>query len=494
MRTVLLIGITLLLLSDVTAQSFKVEGLKPVFEVDTSTVVTNPDVHPIYPGGDGELLKFIGNNVKYPPIAKENGIQGVVYVGYVVDVDNQIKNINILRGVDPFLDKESARVVSLIKYESPGLKDGKPVPVQYTMPIRFHLSRGNNLLERTPKIILDNIAQPTNPSLEDSMPKYPGGDIQLLRDIEQMIRYPKEDEKLGRSGIVRVSYVVDTTGLVKDVKIVQGVSESLDKEAARVVKSFPRFTPGYKNGKPVQVQFTIPIKFGFSYNHASGNGKRFVRTPYLDSANIELGKFNFSQAIRLYDKSIESEPLLRIAYYQRGLAHYALQQFKEAEQDFTDALEQKYWFKTPDSRILATRAAMKYDLNDIDGAIVDLLKAREKNNNSYEISFKLGECWAKKGDLKEAKKYFRFATGDDPSNPEAFYQLAGVYVALKKYKNAIEVYEKAISLEPRSGNAYLNRGMCHARERDMDKACQDWKKAAELGSQEAETLVTNQCK
>ena len=137
---------------------------------------------------------------------------------------------------------------------------------------------------------------------------------------------------------------------------------------------------------------------------------------------------------------------------------------------------------------------MKYDLNDIDGAIVDLLKAREKNNNSYEISFKLGECWAKKGDLKEAKKYFRFATGDDPSNPQAFYQLAGVNVALKKYKNAIDIYNEVIDLEPKSGNAYLNRGMCHARERDIEKACEDWKKAAELGSQEAETLVTNQCK
>lgn len=494
MRTLLLLTILSLFFCDITAQSFKVEGFKPVFEVDTSTVVTNPDVHPVYPGGENELLWFVANNTNYPPIAKENGIQGVVYVSYVVDVDTQIKDINIVRGVDPFLDKESARVISLIKYESPGLKNGKPVPVLYTMPIRYQLTGGNNLLERTPKIILDNIAQPANTSLEDSMPKYPGGDIQLLRDIEQMIRYPKEDEKLGRSGVVRVSYVVDTTGLVKDVKIVQGVSESLDKEALRVVNSLPRFTPGYRNGKPVQVQFTIPIKFGFSYNHGSGNGKYFVRTPYLDSANVELGKFNFSQAIRLYDKSIQSEPLLRIAYYQRGLAHYALQQFKEADQDFTDALEQKYWFKTPDSRILATRAAMKYDLDDIDGAIVDLLKAREKNNENYEIDFKLGECWAKKGDLKEAKKYFRFATGSDPNNPEAFYQLAGVYVALKKYKNAIDVYEKVISLEPKSGNAYLNRGTCYARERDMEKACEDWKKAAELGSQEAETLVASQCK
>jgi len=106
-------------------------------EPDFFTIVEDM---PAYPGGDAALLKTIASTVVYPPIAKENGITGVVYVSYVVDRDGSIKDVKVVRGADPFLDKEAVRVVKLLKGYKPGKQRGKPVPVQFTIPIRFVLN------------------------------------------------------------------------------------------------------------------------------------------------------------------------------------------------------------------------------------------------------------------------------------------------------------------------------------------------------------------
>ena len=106
-------------------------------EPDFFTIVEDM---PSFPGGDAALLKYIAQNVEYPPIAKENGITGVVYVSYIVDKDGSIKDVKVVRGADPFLDKEAARVVKSLKGYKPGKQRGKPVPVQFTIPIRFVLN------------------------------------------------------------------------------------------------------------------------------------------------------------------------------------------------------------------------------------------------------------------------------------------------------------------------------------------------------------------
>lgn len=106
-------------------------------EPDFFTIVEDM---PSYPGGDAALLKYIAQNVEYPAIAKENGITGVVYVSYIVDRDGSIKDVKVVRGADPFLDKEAVRVVKTLKGYKPGKQRGKPVPVQFTIPIRFVLN------------------------------------------------------------------------------------------------------------------------------------------------------------------------------------------------------------------------------------------------------------------------------------------------------------------------------------------------------------------
>jgi periplasmic protein TonB len=94
---------------------------------------------PEFPGGELALRTYIANSIKYPVIAQENGIQGKVYVTFVVDRDGGISNAKIARGVDASLDKEALRVVNSLPKWKPGKQRGKPVRVSYTVPINFVL-------------------------------------------------------------------------------------------------------------------------------------------------------------------------------------------------------------------------------------------------------------------------------------------------------------------------------------------------------------------
>jgi protein TonB len=94
---------------------------------------------PEFPGGELALRKYIAQAIKYPTIAQENGIQGKVFVNFVVDRDGSVSNAKIARGVDPSLDKEALRVVNGLPKWKPGKQRGKPVRVSYTVPISFQL-------------------------------------------------------------------------------------------------------------------------------------------------------------------------------------------------------------------------------------------------------------------------------------------------------------------------------------------------------------------
>jgi len=94
---------------------------------------------PEFPGGDLALRKYIANAIKYPVIAQENGIQGKVYVNFVVNKDGSVTDAKIARGVDPSLDKEALRVINSLPKWKPGKQRGKPVRVSFTVPINFVL-------------------------------------------------------------------------------------------------------------------------------------------------------------------------------------------------------------------------------------------------------------------------------------------------------------------------------------------------------------------
>lgn len=94
---------------------------------------------PEFPGGELALRKFIANNIQYPEVAQKNGIQGRVYVTFIVDKEGNIANAKIARGVDPSIDQEALRVVNNLPRWYPGVQKGEPVNVSYTVPINFAL-------------------------------------------------------------------------------------------------------------------------------------------------------------------------------------------------------------------------------------------------------------------------------------------------------------------------------------------------------------------
>ena len=102
-------------------------------------VFTIVEEMPSYPGGEAERNKFLADNIVYPQQATENGIQGTVYVSFVVDSKGNVTDVKILRGIGGGCDEEALRVVKMMPKWHPGKQNGKQVRVLFNMPIYFKL-------------------------------------------------------------------------------------------------------------------------------------------------------------------------------------------------------------------------------------------------------------------------------------------------------------------------------------------------------------------
>ena len=108
-------------------------------EVEEQQIFQVVEEMPEFPGGMGECMKFLGKNIKYPTISQENGVQGRVIVQFVVNSDGTIVDPVVVRGVDPYLDKEALRVIKTMPKWKPGKQRGKAVRVKFTVPVMFKL-------------------------------------------------------------------------------------------------------------------------------------------------------------------------------------------------------------------------------------------------------------------------------------------------------------------------------------------------------------------
>ncbi len=113
-----------------------VEEKKPV---EDNKVFTAVEQMPQFPGGDGALMKYIADHLKYPPVAMENNIQGRVVIQFVVTKTGKIGEVKVARSKDPDLDNEAVRVVKTLPDFIPGKMNGQSVNVWYTLPITFKL-------------------------------------------------------------------------------------------------------------------------------------------------------------------------------------------------------------------------------------------------------------------------------------------------------------------------------------------------------------------
>ena len=266
---------------------------------------------PEFPGGMEECMKFLGNSIKYPVVAQENGIQGTVIVRFVVTDKGEIENPTVVKSVDPLLNAEALRVIKIMPKWKPGMQRGKAVNVKYTLPVSFRLSSSEN----NPLIVVNGEVKGNDPELMknytpenvklvsvvkgeeairiwgekgkdgvilietkeaasaetvkekvifqvvEEMPEFPGGMQELMIFLSKNTKYPAEAHKNGTQGRVIVSFVVTDEGNIQDPVIEKGVDPLLDAEALRVIQMMPKWKPGKQKGKAVNTKFTIPVTF-----------------------------------------------------------------------------------------------------------------------------------------------------------------------------------------------------------------------------------------
>lgn len=289
------------------AQNANATQEKPVYGVEQM---------PQFPGGDEALMEFIKNNLRYPHLSAEKGIEGRVTIRFVIDKEGAVTDVTVIRGLDSLCDKEAVRVVKLMPKWTPGRLAGQAVPIYYTLPVVYKLQKGND--DKSPLLIVDGSMRPyelikdtvkLKPSsfnsvtvLKDSaalamygtrgkngviiietkaqaarmdsaikfdkpvygvevMPQFPGGDKELMNFIKDNLRYPSVDAQRGVEGRVIIRFIVNKTGKVTDVKVIRGLSPTCDAEATRVVNIMPTWKPGTQKGMPVNVYYTLPFVF-----------------------------------------------------------------------------------------------------------------------------------------------------------------------------------------------------------------------------------------
>lgn len=126
-------------LKDSSGQKVLIKSSVPVMKLGSEEIFFIVEEMPEFPGGEQALRQFISNSIDYPKVAQGKGIQGKVYVTFVVTKDGNVANATIARGVDPSLDSEALRVVNSLPKWKPGKQRGQAVNVSYTVPINFKL-------------------------------------------------------------------------------------------------------------------------------------------------------------------------------------------------------------------------------------------------------------------------------------------------------------------------------------------------------------------
>ncbi|NDK56240.1 energy transducer TonB [Pontibacter fetidus] len=193
---------------------------------------------PSYNGGQEAMLKYLSGSIPYT----NTQVQGMVVVSFVVDTNGSVNQVKVLKGLDPKLDSVCVQSVRNMSGQwTPGINNGKPVPVRYTLPVKFNNSGSGSA---TPK---------------DAMPEFIGGRKAFEKFMYQKVKYPRGAKK---HGTVYVSFIINEDGSLSDYKLKNHLEPILDEEALKLAKlTEGKWMPTEKDGKKVKVQYTMPVVF-----------------------------------------------------------------------------------------------------------------------------------------------------------------------------------------------------------------------------------------
>lgn len=224
------------------ADSIKMARLKKM------GVFTKAEKMPSFPGGNGALYDFLKNNLKYSKSAIKDKQEERVNIEFVVNTDGSLSYIGIKRSVNPQLDTEAMRVVSMMPKWKPGTIKGQPVAVYYVQPIIF---KGKDQKYGS---VRENYRNP----------EFRGGQRYLDNFIEKNIKYPQAAKDDSIEGHVFVDFMVNTNGKISDASILTSTDTILNEEALRIVNNMPKWNCAKRKGHPVAMRCAIPIYFTLS--------------------------------------------------------------------------------------------------------------------------------------------------------------------------------------------------------------------------------------
>lgn len=135
----LLIGALMIVFSNATMAQTNSGDSANKIEGDSVRIYEIVEQMPSFPGGNQAVFQYLSKHIKYPVVAEDKGIQGLVIVTFVVERDGSVTDVRVAKSVDASLDKEAVRVVSDMPRWIPGKKNGKAVRVRYTVPVTFRL-------------------------------------------------------------------------------------------------------------------------------------------------------------------------------------------------------------------------------------------------------------------------------------------------------------------------------------------------------------------
>jgi len=219
------------------------------------TVVENP---PKYPGGDEARTAFMQKAVTYPLQAKKDKIEGTVYITFIVETDGSISNAKVLRGIGGGCDESALNAIKNMPSWEPGTQRGKPVRVQYNMPVKFTLGEKDRAMAyEIPSNQNDNEVF----TVVENSPEFKGGHAALSDYMKSVVVYPEQAKKDKIEGTIYITFVVEKDGSVSNAKVLRGIGHGLDEVALKAIQNMPAWEPGTQRGKPVRVQFNMPVKF-----------------------------------------------------------------------------------------------------------------------------------------------------------------------------------------------------------------------------------------
>ena len=252
-----------------TAYETIIKDATDVKMVNNDSIYQMVEVMPEFPGGTAKMMDYLSKNIKYPEEAKEKGISGRVFLSFVIEKDGAVSNVKVAKGIGKECDDEALRVVKAMPKWKPGLMKGKPVRVNYMLPIFFKLDESEKYAPVKGETIAPQAdVKPDKNGIWDiaeTMPEYPGGIDGLRTFMQDNLTVPEKYKDMDTKAEYRifVQFVVAEDGSITNVELKkpEPSKKDLNDEAIRVVKAMPKWKPGTVDGKPVRVRYVLPVTY-----------------------------------------------------------------------------------------------------------------------------------------------------------------------------------------------------------------------------------------